>query len=311
MGQQKVVADDLLADIPSVSSNSKKHLRDSVPISKLGKAKKRPAEVEASDAPSRKKPRLQGAKGPSASHFHEPWPLAFMVGDQPMSAKDSAIDAALSIAILLPSDMNRMVEITEYENFALMMHHSVLGIQHAHSFTVKIEEVEKELTRKTKESAKLLSSLNQAKVHAKEAEAKEAQAEADLKEAIASKEAKIKAVDDKAYAKGAVSLACNKGHYLENAEVEAEVIAGDESPILNDQVLDLTQDEEMEVSKNASPKANPETEAKTAEKSLDETLLEIDAEIVAEKSTTLAPEVEILPTAEVDHANTTDKDFST
>lgn len=48
-----------------------------------------------------------------------------------MTVGDSAIDnielgAALSIVVLLPTDLNRMVEINEYENFTLMMQHSVL-----------------------------------------------------------------------------------------------------------------------------------------------------------------------------------------
>ncbi|THG12202.1 hypothetical protein TEA_010899 [Camellia sinensis var. sinensis] len=89
------------------------------------------------------------------------------VRDRPLQAGDSVLDsvevgAALSTAVLLPVDINRMAELFEYENYALMMQHCVLAIQQGHFFTVKTEEFKKELTNKTKEAAKLLSSLNKA-----------------------------------------------------------------------------------------------------------------------------------------------------
>ncbi|GMQ08072.1 hypothetical protein CsSME_00051977 [Camellia sinensis var. sinensis] len=52
-----------------------------------------------------------------------------------------------------------MAELTEYENYALMMQHCVLG----HSFVVKAEDYKKELAQKTKEVAEFLTSLNKAK----------------------------------------------------------------------------------------------------------------------------------------------------
>ncbi|XP_028097119.1 uncharacterized protein LOC114296988 [Camellia sinensis] len=75
----------------------------------------------------------------------------------------------------------------------------------------------------------------------------------------------------------------------DNAEEEAEDEKGAaveaKSPTLNEQVLDLIQDEEDEVSKSASPKRTAsEAEVQTAEKSLDQTILEIDAEIEANKT---------------------------
>ncbi|GMP32120.1 hypothetical protein CsSME_00006026 [Camellia sinensis var. sinensis] len=85
-----------------------------------------------------------------------------MVGDRPLLAGESVldnveVDIALSTAVLLPADLNRMAELIEYENFSLMMRHCILG----HSFVVKAEEFKKKLTKKTKEAAKLLTSLSQ------------------------------------------------------------------------------------------------------------------------------------------------------
>ncbi|GMP47435.1 hypothetical protein CsSME_00015168 [Camellia sinensis var. sinensis] len=87
-----------------------------------------------------------------------------MVGDRPLLAGDSALDnlevsAAISTAVLLPADLNRMAELTEYENYAMMMQHCVLQ---GHSLAVKANDFKKELTKKTNEAAKLLTSLNKA-----------------------------------------------------------------------------------------------------------------------------------------------------
>ncbi|CAL5399479.1 unnamed protein product [Camellia sinensis] len=71
-------------------------------------------------------------------------------------------------------------------------------------------------------------------------------------------------------------------------EVEAEkfekaVDAGAKSPTLNEQVSDLTQDEEDKVSKDAAPKKTT-SDAPTAEKSINQTLQKIDAELAVEKA---------------------------
>ncbi|GMP98008.1 hypothetical protein CsSME_00046052 [Camellia sinensis var. sinensis] len=143
-----------------------------MPISKLAEiekqssaAEKRPTEAGSSEEPSSKKPRLRGIAHPGIFHTDKPWTLTVMVGDRPLLTKDSTLDnmevsATLSIVVLLPADHNRMTELTEYENYALMMEHYILAIQQGHSFAVKIEEFKKELTKKTKEAAKFLTSLN-------------------------------------------------------------------------------------------------------------------------------------------------------
>ncbi|XP_028087291.1 uncharacterized protein LOC114287992 [Camellia sinensis] len=189
-----------------------------------------------------KKYKSQAAASLSAFKADDPWAPAIMIGDNPMKAGDSAIDSikvgvAFFIAMLFPTDLNHMAEINEYENFTLMMQHSVLAIQHVHSFATKAEAFKEELVHKTKEVAGFLTSLNnveakmkllldQAKVakqaqdqteekveaveavadvfraEAKEFEAKISKVEANL----ATKAPKIKAADEKAYAKGQADM---------------------------------------------------------------------------------------------------------
>ena len=77
--------------------------------------------------------------------------------------------------------------------------------------------------------------------------------------------------------------------------------AGTKSPSLNEQVLDLTQDEEgEEVPKDATPE-KPLSDVSLAEKSLDLTLQEIDAELAAEKAVEMSSqqssELQTQPTA--------------
>lgn len=53
-----------------------------------------------------------------------------MIEDKPVRTGDSATDievgVALSTALFLPNDLNRMAEVSECENFALMVQHSIL-----------------------------------------------------------------------------------------------------------------------------------------------------------------------------------------
>ncbi|GMP33153.1 hypothetical protein CsSME_00006597 [Camellia sinensis var. sinensis] len=75
----------------------------------------------------------------------------------------------------------------------------------------------------------------------------------------------------------------DEAEFEEEAEAEKmEEAVGAKSPTLNDQVLDLTQDEEDEVSKGAFSQKTT-SEVPIAEKSIDQTLQEIDAELEAEK----------------------------
>ncbi|GMP73874.1 hypothetical protein CsSME_00031474 [Camellia sinensis var. sinensis] len=321
MGYKPTVAKDMLAGLLDILPfDSEQDPEDSVPISKLAETEKRQAEVEPSDPPLTKKPRSEGIEVPSSSHSKEPWSPVLMVGDRLMLADDSVINniqvnAALFMVVLLPSDMVRMAEITNYENFVLIMQHFVLTIQHAHSFAAKVEAVKKELTQRTKEAevqarhfmdkskaAEAAQSQAEEKSKAAETIAKAAQAEAELKNALAFKEVEIKKADDKAYAKGQADA--NKG-------VEADVAVGAKSPILNEQVLDLTQDVGDEASKTVSPKATSEAKVTPAKRSLDKTLFEIDAKIATEKSAQLASEVVTTPLADVELSDKNAEDLNT
>ncbi|XP_028070420.1 uncharacterized protein LOC114272901 [Camellia sinensis] len=341
MGHKKAVADDLLADILDT--------------------------VTAQPAPSQPQPK------PKPKRLKKAQPKAT---DKLVRASDSAddikVDVALSTALLLPQDLNRNVEMSEYENFALMLQHSVQAIQHGHSFAMQAFNIKKELANKTKEAAGLQRTINKAEAkiktlmkqaeeakkaqeeveeragaadaiakvleaEKKEVEAKTADAQAELIAALATKDAEIKAMDEKAYAEGAADVkedykrqvrkACNKGYTLgwmaalkvlaipedsplknasslvlpfpltpsqsedeaefeevaEDKKTEKAEAAGTKSPTLNEQVLDLTHNEEDEVSKGASVEKTS-SETSIAEKSLDQTLKEIDAKLAAEKA---------------------------
>ncbi|XP_028096698.1 uncharacterized protein LOC114296591 [Camellia sinensis] len=134
-----------------------------------------------------------------------------------------------------------MAELSQYENYAMMIQHCILAIQQRHSLAVKIEELKKKLSNKTKQVAKLLSSLNKAearirslqdkakaaqlaqskaedsteaaenvvvvaKDEAQEAKEKESQAQIELQMELATKAAEIKAADEKAYAEEAANV---------------------------------------------------------------------------------------------------------
>ena len=57
------------------------------------------------------------------------WAPPITIDDKPVRAGDSATDlkvsVALSTTLLLPNDLNQNAEMSEYENFALMLQHSV------------------------------------------------------------------------------------------------------------------------------------------------------------------------------------------
>ncbi|XP_028075197.1 enolase-phosphatase E1-like [Camellia sinensis] len=154
----------------------------------------------------------------------------------------------------------------------------------------------------------------------KEAEEKTADAQAELIAALATKDAEIKAADEKAYAEEAADVKedykrqvrqldvpedsplKDAGNLIllfpptpsqseDEAESEEEAEAekkkkeavGVKSLTVNKQVVDLSQDEEDEVSKGASAEKTS-FEVPIAEKSLNKTLKEIDAELAADKA---------------------------
>ncbi|XP_028058818.1 uncharacterized protein LOC114262639 [Camellia sinensis] len=346
MGHKPAIIEDLLANIPGVvmvqSSSSLSQLKpklkrvkkakakatvtqiDTVSISKLVEveknqtaAEKRPTEADASDSQPSKRPRSDQLEGRRFPH-NMTWAPKVMVGDRPLTVGDSVIN-------------------------------DVKVIQHTHSNAIKTEMARNELAKKTKEAAKLLTSLNHAEVNNRAlldqakaskdaqnqaekkakmvnteaatskanleaAKARVAELEVKLQKALDSKEADVKVADEKAFEKGQAAV---RDQYKEqpkdsgdeanedgNADDEEEEAATDaKSPTLNEQVLDLTEDEEDDLaSKGTSPK--PTFEVQCAEESLDQTLLEIDAEIVVEKNVILATKADKTPTTEVEQSHT-------
>ncbi|XP_028062968.1 uncharacterized protein LOC114266278 [Camellia sinensis] len=192
----------------------------------------------------------------------------------------------LTTALLLSGDLDRNAEMTEYENFALMLQHSA---KHAHSFSMQSFEIRKALADKTREVASLqkaskkteakmktLADQAEAAVKAKdvaeekadvaeainkalEAQRKEAkektvEAQKELQDALATKAVEVKVADEKAYAEGV-----------------ADVMA------------DYEKQEGEEVPKDATlEKAS--WDVPLADKSLDQTLQEIDAKLATEKA---------------------------
>ncbi|XP_028063797.1 uncharacterized protein LOC114267014 [Camellia sinensis] len=270
MGCKKAVVDDLLADIPdTVNAQAApsqpqpkpkpKRLKkfqpkatvtqidteDTLPISKIAEAEKsastvakRLAEAAPSELTRSKRPRSESAITSGSMKSNAPWAPPITIEDKPVRASDSVDDIevsiALSTALLLLQDLNRNAEISEYENFALMLQHSVQAIQHGHLFAMQAFNITKELANKTKEAASLQRALNKVEgklkdltdqveaakkardeaeekadateaitkvleAKKKEAQMKTAKAQAELQVALATKDAEVKAADEKAY----------------------------------------------------------------------------------------------------------------
>ncbi|XP_028078574.1 glucosidase 2 subunit beta-like [Camellia sinensis] len=158
------------------------------------------------------------------------------------SADDINVGVALSTALLLPNDLERNAKLSEYENYALMLQHSVQAIQHAHSFSMqsfenrqrlvdmkreassmkreiksleaKMKKLEDQAEAATKvqtlalEKAEAAEAVRKvAEAEKREAEVQKAQAEKELQQALATKEAEIKEADEKAYAQGMADVA--------------------------------------------------------------------------------------------------------
>ncbi|CAL5404747.1 unnamed protein product [Camellia sinensis] len=57
--------------------------------------------------------------------------------------------------------MDAISDCNKYEHFAFMIRHSILSIRHTHSFTLKVEMMKKDLTKKTLEATEYLRQLNE------------------------------------------------------------------------------------------------------------------------------------------------------
>ncbi|XP_028087777.1 uncharacterized protein LOC114288465 [Camellia sinensis] len=308
MGCKKVVADDLLADIPDVDT-AQPSLPQSQPKPKPKRLKK--AQPKAMMTQIDTEDTLPISK------------LAKSEKTPPAAGKRSAkAEASQSTQSKRPRDLNRNTEVSKYKNFALTLQHSMQAIQYTHSFACQAFDMKKELVSKTKEAASLQKTINKAKAEMKnfieqakvtkkaqdeaeerpgvaeaiakvlEVEAKTAEAQAELIVALAIKEAEIKAADEKAYAEGMADVKedykkqVNKDKAVskEEAEVENKEEAAGAKSLTHPEQVDLTQDEEDEVSKDASPEKTT-SNMPIVDKSIDQTLQEIDVELVAEKAT--------------------------
>ncbi|XP_028091963.1 nucleolin 1-like [Camellia sinensis] len=155
------------------------------------------------------------------------------------SVDDINVSVALSTALLLPSDLNRNTELSEYENYALMLQRS--AIQHAHSFSIqsfenqeKLAEMKREVSSLQNSNKSLQSKMKKLEDQAeaaikaqndaeekpesveairkvleaqkREVEEKVAQAQKELQVALATKEAEVKAADEKDYNEGVADV---------------------------------------------------------------------------------------------------------
>ncbi|XP_028080787.1 uncharacterized abhydrolase domain-containing protein DDB_G0269086-like [Camellia sinensis] len=222
------------------------------------------------------------------------------------SADDINVGVALSTALLLPSDLERNAGYSEYENYTLMLQHSVQ--------MKKLEDQAEAATKAlqiAEEKVEFAEAIRKvAEAEKKEFKLKMAQAEKELQKALATKKAEIKEVDEKAYAQGMDDVTEEYKLQVKQAEEESESESESEAedednddgdalvrkpkdadeiqPLLqDDQILDLTHEEDEEVIKEATPE-QASSDVPPTDDSLNQTLAEIDAEIMAEKAAEVA-----------------------
>ncbi|XP_028055281.1 uncharacterized protein LOC114259459 [Camellia sinensis] len=274
-----------------VLSKSKKDPEDSMPILKLADTEKRPAETALSDVPPSKKLKSDCSKKENSF----PFKVELMKKD-------------------LVKKTQEATNLLSFLNQAEASNRNLMDKAKAVRTTQGKVEAKEEETESAAESAKAKAKATEVRV----TEVKEK-----LKEALDSKKAKIKAADEKAYAEDITQLqvpfppvsdtseAEAKDDDEDEVEVEVVVEATTEAEVdtlaksstLNDQVLDLTGEDEDEVPKNTSPtkttyEVKVQAAVQAAERGLDETLLEIDAKIQVDKFAQLTTEAETLPIAE-------------
>ncbi|XP_028102085.1 uncharacterized protein LOC114301323 [Camellia sinensis] len=182
---------------------------DAPPISKLAESKKsaststkRSAEGQPSGSTQSKKARSSSATTSASKKPDVPWAPDLSLEDRPIMASESADDinvgVALSTALLLPNDLERNAKLSEYENYALMLQHSVQAIQHAHSFSIQSFENRQRLVDIKREASS-------------------------MKREIKSLEAKMKKLEDQAEATTKVqTLALEKAEAAEAVRKVAE-----------------------------------------------------------------------------------------
>ncbi|CAL5376483.1 unnamed protein product [Camellia sinensis] len=159
MGRPKPIAQDLLADLPTdvdavppqplpppkprrtkkaqpKAKTTEVEAEDALPISQLAESKKatsasakRSAEAQPSGSTQSKKPRSSSATTSGSKKSDVPWAPQITLEDRPIMTNESADDinvgVALTTTLLLPRDLERNAGFSEYENYALMLQHSV------------------------------------------------------------------------------------------------------------------------------------------------------------------------------------------
>ncbi|XP_028076934.1 vacuolar-sorting protein snf7-like [Camellia sinensis] len=142
------------------------------------------------------------------------------------SADDINVGVTLCTVLLLPGDLERNAQYSEYENYALMLQHFVQSFENRERLAEMKREVSslqktnkglqskmKKLEDQAEEAIKAQTEADEkaeaaeairkvAKSQRREAEEKMAQAEKELQKALATKEVEIKDADEKAYSQG-------------------------------------------------------------------------------------------------------------
>ncbi|XP_028113948.1 uncharacterized protein LOC114311989 [Camellia sinensis] len=254
---------------------------DTLPISKLAESgktasvpTKRSAETQPSESIQSKKLRSSSATTSGSKIPRVPWVPEITLEDKPVLACDSADDinvgVALSTAVLLPGNLERNAKMSEYENYALMLQRSVQAIQHAHSLSMQAFETGEKLADMRREKLNLSdnSPLRQADAiplpfpplppPSQAEDESESESEDEDKD------------DDEALVK------------------KPKDVSETKSPPHEDQVLDLTHEEDAEVIKETTPE-QASSDVPPVDRSLDQTLAEIDAELAAEKIAEVVP----------------------
>ncbi|XP_028126257.1 uncharacterized protein LOC114323001, partial [Camellia sinensis] len=187
-GSAKAVAQDLLADLPTDVDAVPTQPTPPLKPRKIKKAqpKTKATEVEADDAlpisklaESSKSQPFAGKRRAESQPLEStqtttsgskksdvPWAPQITLEDRPIMTNESADDmnvgVALSTALLLSGDLERNAGYSEYENYALMLQHSVQAIQHTHSFSMqsfqnreKLVDLRREVSSLKKENKSL------------------------------------------------------------------------------------------------------------------------------------------------------------
>ncbi|XP_028107018.1 uncharacterized protein LOC114306060 [Camellia sinensis] len=342
MGRPKLVTKDLLASLPSdvdaqpaqtqPPSKSKRikkaqpkakvtqvETEDTLPISKLAESdksqsavEKRRADAQPSESTRSKKPTTSSANTSGSKKPDAPW-APRLLWKTSLLWLAIAIQHAHSFSIQSFENREKLIE-ARREVSSLQKTNKSLQ-----SKMKKLEDqVEAAIKAQTNAEEKAESAEAIKKVadsQKREAEDKMALAQKELQEALATMEAKIKDVDEKAYAHGMtdvteayeiqVKQASNKGFTLGWMFLLKKLNVPEDSPFRNADAIplpfppppppaqsddDSESEEEVlgdEISKEFVPK-NASVDVTFADKSLDETLQEIDAELAAEKAADVA-----------------------